>query len=151
MAGNSSQTPTRERSGSGPKLGLIAAVMLAASGCLTVADDEGPILSIELFWDEDATDSGFMGGTCDSAEVDSMEWRLIQEGDDPDSEDDDTEVASDSQPCYNAIDVIDPGAGRYRLEISGFDDADQEKWAVVCSDMEVLRFDVTYDCDIHSN
>src|SRR5688500_16607325 len=66
------------------RYGLVAALLALlslSSSCLTVADDEGPILSVELYWDEEA-DSGFEGGTCESAGVDEMEWTLLDENGD---------------------------------------------------------------------
>ena len=44
-----------------------AVLAVAASGCLTVGDDTGPILHIELFWDERPGSTSFSGGSCHSA------------------------------------------------------------------------------------
>jgi hypothetical protein len=120
---------------------MAVGLLLSASSCLTVADDEGPILSIELYWDEEVADRDeFVGGTCDSADVDEMRWELINQ--------DDEVIAEDRQPCHNAIDVIDPKPGEYKLVITGFDEDGDERWGVTCTRMSVLRFDVSYDCDI---
>lgn len=129
------------------KAALLTGVLMAGlAGCLTVADDEGPILSMELFWDEE-TGNDFSGGTCDSADVDRMAWTLLDaDGDEVASHTDETDA--DSQPCFNAIDIIDPGPGNYELEISGLDDDGRELWTATCSDMDVLRFDVSYNCEI---
>jgi hypothetical protein len=125
---------------------LIALVTIAP-GCLTVADDEGPILSIELYWDEDLGGESSWG-TCDSAGVEDMQWELIDGNGKVVASNDDG--GDDLQDCYNAIDVLDPAPGEYELVISGFDDDRQELWYVECSDMNVLRFDVAYRCDIEA-
>jgi hypothetical protein len=124
----------------------LVAVVTIVTGCLTVADDEGPILSIELYWDEDL-DSSESWGTCDSAGVEEMQWELIDSAGEVVASNDGGE---DLQPCYNAIDVIDPAPGEYSLVISGFDDAREELWYVECSEMEVLRFDIAYRCNIEA-
>lgn len=122
------------------------AVITVVSGCLTVADDEGPILSIELYWDEDTTNETSWG-TCDTAGVEDMQWELIDSSGEVVASND---GGDDLQPCYNAIDVIDPAPGEYTLVISGFDEDREELWSVECSGMEVLRFDIAYRCDIES-
>jgi hypothetical protein len=80
----------------------------AASGCLTVADDEGPILTILLFWDERPDDTeSFVSGTCNSADVDVMEWRLIRQLDEPPPECDD-DRDGDATPNADDDDDRDP-------------------------------------------
>ena len=123
-------------------LGLL--LCAGASGCLTVADDEGPILSIELYWDEQPESDAFEPGTCNSADVDEIEWRLIR----VEKGKDDEVVAKRKQACTNAIDVLEPKRGEYTLEITGRDDEGQALWTVDCTDLNVLRFDVAYECDI---
>lgn len=116
-----------------------------ASSCLTVADDEAPILSVELYWDE-KPGSGFVGGTCETAGVDRMEWTLLDA--------DDRKVDSNvgrrgaSDLCYNAIDFLDLEAGTYRLEIVGYDEDDEQRWMETSGELKVLRFDVSYRFDI---
>lgn len=124
----------------------LVALVTIVTGCLTVADDEGPILSIELYWDEDLG-SGDSWGTCDSAGVGDMQWELIDDSGDVVAS---SGEAGDKQTCYNAIDVVDPAPGEYSLVISGFDDDDEELWYVECSEMEVLRFDIAYRCNIEA-
>jgi hypothetical protein len=118
----------------------------AASGCLTVADDDGPILSIELFWDARPETNSFVGGTCLSADVESMEWRLILHHEDGEDE----VVAEREEKCHNAIDVLEPERGDYTLEVTGRTEDGDALWNVECTGLTVLRFDVAYECDIEA-
>ena len=124
----------------------LSALALAGTGCLTVADDEGPILSVELYWDEEP-DNGFVGGTCETAGVEAMEWHLL----DADGEEVQTNISSargSAHPCYNAIDILGLDPGTYRLEISGYDEEDNLRWTETSGELKVLRFDVMYAFDI---
>lgn len=124
--------------------------LLLSTSCLTVADDEGPILSVELYWDEEP-DRGFVGGTCDTAGVDTMEWHLLEVLDNGDEDEVQTNISGSrdsTHPCYNAIDILDLPAGTYRLEISGYDSEGQQLWTETSGDLQVLRFDVSYRFDI---
>lgn len=117
-----------------------------APGCLTIADDDGPILSVELYWDARPDDADkFVGGTCHTAGVESMEWKLIKHENDKD-----TVVAQGDEQCANAIDVIEPDWGEYTLEVTGRDADDEPLWNVECAGLRVLRFDVGYECDIEA-
>jgi hypothetical protein len=117
-----------------------------APGCLIIADDDGPILSVELYWDARPDDSDkFVGGTCREAGVENMEWKLIKHEDGKDEV-----VAMRDEPCANAIDVIEPDWGEYTLEVTGRDESDEALWNVECSGLRVLRFDVGYECDIEA-
>ena len=129
--------------------GLVAALialLLLSSSCLTVADDEGPILSVELYWDEEPG-GGFEGGTCESADVEEMEWTLLdQNGDEVQ-----TSLSGHRDSvhlCYNAIDILGLEPGTYRLEITGYDDAGNARWMETSGELQVLRFDVSYRFDI---
>jgi hypothetical protein len=114
----------------------------AATSCLSV-DNEGPILSVELYWDERTDSSGFRGGDCRSADVGDMEWTLYRlEGDDM------VELESIEQECTNAIDFGDPPPGDYQLSVTGFDAQGRTVWNDDCSPLTVTRFDVVYECDI---
>lgn len=121
-------------------------LLLLSTSCLTVADDEGPILSVELYWDEEP-DDGFVGGTCDTAGVETMEWHLLDEhGDEVQTN---ISGSRDSlHPCYNAIDILGLDPGGYRLEISGYDEDDRLRWTETSGVLNVLRFDVSYRFDI---
>jgi hypothetical protein len=113
---------------------------------LTVDDDEGPIMSLELYWDVRPASTGFVEGTCGEADVARMDWALYRtDSDDP--------VAEQSESCKDGIDVINPTPGEYWLEITGFDTEDNAIWHATCPEDEdsaltVLRFDVAYACNI---
>jgi len=120
--------------------------MALLSGCLTVADDEGPILSVELYWDEEPG-SGFEGGTCESADVEEMEWTLLDDNGDEVQ----TSLSGDRDSihhCYNAIDILGLDPGTYRLEITGYDSDGNARWSETSGELQVLRFDVSYRFDI---
>jgi hypothetical protein len=119
---------------------LALALAIAATGCLDFSDNEGPIMSIELFWDERPDGAGFIGGECESARVSTMQWRLLSSKG--------KEVASRTEACANGIDVVDPKPGDYHLEITGYDSDDNPVWSATCTGLSVLRFDVGYECDI---
>jgi hypothetical protein len=133
---------------------LLGLLLAPLGGCLTVADDDGPIMSIELLWDALPERQGFLAATCETAGVASMSWTLYPLVPDPDSDPDapdlirGTSVADGDEPCADAIDVIDPSAGAYELELVGFDGDDEAVWAVDCTDLRVTRFDVAYECDV---
>lgn len=131
--------------------GLVAALLsllLLTSSCLTVADDEGPILSVELYWDELEGD-GFEGGTCQSAGVAKMEWTLLDEdGDEVQTSLSDRDTVHD---CYDAIDILGLDPGTYRLEITGYDGRNPMRalWSETSGELNVLRFDTSYSFNIH--
>ena len=122
---------------------LAALLATAATGCLTVGDDTGPILHIELFWDERTGSDSFRGGTCHSADVDTMDWSLRDERG--------REVAGRDERCADAIDVIDMLPGEYELVVKGYDEDEQELWDVTCTGLLVLRFDMAFACDVQAD
>jgi hypothetical protein len=117
------------------------ALAAAASGCLDFTDDEGPVMSVELFWDERPDGSGFLGGTCQSADVADMRWRLVRS-------DNGDVVVDREEPCANGIDIIDPAPGDYELKLTGLDADGKKVWGTTCVGLTVLRFDMGYECDI---
>lgn len=130
------------------RLALALGLALLAAGCLTFARGDGPLMAIELFWDEDedpATDDAdnFEGGFCATADVERMEWALYDEDGDL--------VDAREEDCADAIDVIEPKPGVYQLEVTGYDDDGDARWGVCCEVLRVLRFDVAYACDIPQN
>jgi len=130
-------------------LGLAA----AASGCIDFSSNS-PIMSIELFWDERPDTAAFVGGTCESAGVSTMTWQLIDaQGRAVASSCPSSNPACDPahpgpEPCSNALDVHDPKPGDYRLKITGQDGDGNDVWSAKCSGLNVLRFDVGYECDL---
>jgi hypothetical protein len=146
---------------------IVALVSLSLTpGCLTVSDDEGPTLSIEIFWDDEPDSSDFQGEDCYGARVDRMEWALWQGSDDACSSADqaagecrranreldgvDTfrRWARDEDNCQNAIDVINAPPGIYELDLTGIDEDGVPAWQATCAGLTVLRFDVAYECDV---
>jgi len=121
--------------------GAVLLLVIGLSGCLDFTDDEGPVMSVELFWDEHPDSATFIPGECETANVDTMEWHLVRK-------DDGVEVASNVEACANGIDIVDPRPGTYALKITGFDSDGTKVWATRCSGLTVLRFDVGYECDI---
>ena len=122
---------------------LLVGVMLSATGCLTVGDDTGPILHVELFWDERPASTSFRGGTCHSADVYDMDWSLKDEQG--------REVAGQDEVCADAIDVVDMVPGEYSLDVKGYDRAGTEIWSVTCSGLLVARFDAAWACDVQAD
>lgn len=126
-----------------------AALSALASGCLTLDDDDGPILSIDLYWDERPDSSGFVGSTCNEAGVQWMEWTLyrIEDGER-------VEVDSRSEECADLLEVVEPRPGDYELDITGIDGDEQAKWSVTCGEpgayLTIVRFDVAYFCEIEA-
>jgi hypothetical protein len=119
---------------------LLGLLLLPLGGCLTVADDDGPIMAIELLWDALPDREGFLGATCQTAGVETMSWTIYDQAGDV--------YAENDEPCADAIDVIDPDPGEYALELTGFDEDDEAVWAVDCTELRVTRFDVAYECDV---
>lgn len=116
---------------------------LGLAACLTVGDDQGAVLRIELFWDERVGTSAFDAGTCHSAGVERMDWSLHDENGE--------EVAGNEEVCADTIDVLDSVPGEYELSITGYDDNGDEQWRGKCTKLLVLRFDVGYRCDIDAD
>ena len=147
-----------------PLLALISLPFIP--GCLTVSDDQGPTLSVEIFWDDEPDSSDFQGEDCFGARVDRMEWALWQGSNetcsagnaaagkcrpaDPDVDDVKSfwPWAQDDDNCRNALDVIDAPPGTYELDLTGLDIDGAPKWKATCSGLTVLRFDVAFECDV---
>jgi hypothetical protein len=126
---------------------LALGLLTSATGCIDFSGSNNPIMSIELFWDERPATSAFVGGTCDSAGVSTMSWRLLDDSGRT------VAVSGDGSepvatPCTNGIDVVDPKPGTYHLSITGADNNDNPVWKANCTGLTVLRFDLSYECDI---
>jgi hypothetical protein len=137
--------------------GYAIALMLGtlAGGCFDLSDSRGPVMSVDLCWDEQPGD-GFKGGncahsnndgTCDTAGVTHMTWSLkpVIPGMNIDSI---KEVAGASESCANGIDIVEPSPGAYTLEITGQNSDGEMLWQHTCKGLDVLRFDIGYECDI---
>ena len=106
---------------------------LAAGCCLTVDDDEGPSCRSETLLGRAARQHRLRRQTCDEAGGGQwMEWTLYKVETDADGDVIDVDVASDEEPCADAIDVIEPAPGEYWLDIAGLDADDNEISAASC-------------------
>jgi hypothetical protein len=128
-------------------LALLAAVI---SGCFDFSGNGGPLMSVELCWDEQPGD-GFVGddcvrtgqATCSSAGVEQMSWSLTQ------VESGKTVATSvKGAKCKSGMDIVDPAPGRYTLKISGTDKDGNMLWQSSCKGLDVLRFDIAYECNV---
>jgi hypothetical protein len=121
----------------------------ALSGCLDVDDDVD--LAVDLYWDTDSDSDVFRGGSCSTAGVDRMEWRLINVDDDEQVEEGVDYCCPGNGPCQARIDSVlirDPKPGEYALDIQGFDADDAARWGSVCDALVIARFDKAYRCEI---
>ena len=122
-------------------LGLCGA-LLGASGCVLGRNSDSPVLSIDLLWDKSAS-SHFSEGTCDSANVSWMEWKLkdapghVVRANDADNTD-----------CQPGMDFFDLDPGTYTLAVTGYDSQDAQIWASKCTKLALDRFDTLYECQI---
>jgi hypothetical protein len=127
------------------------ALLLAAvtSGCFDFSGNGGPLMSVELCWDEKPGDT-FVGddcvrtgqGTCSSAGVTQMSWTLTQ------VESGKTVASGTNAKCKSGMDIVDPAPGRYTLKISGTDKDGNMLWQSSCKGLDVLRFDIAYECNV---
>ena len=123
--------------------GIVAALAgLVLAGCFGNANDQRPVLGIDLYWDTKIDDPDFRAGDCDDPDpqVDWMQWALVDE--------EGVEVASGEGVCPIGIDINGMEPGLYTLEVDGYDDNDVKLWSSACDQIDVRRFDVFYVCDI---
>ena len=121
---------------------VLSALATLATGCFAV-NDNGPIVSVELFWDEQPNNQRFYPGDCRSADVDTMQWSLLKVEDNRKFVVDGREEA-----CADAIDIFEPAPGEYILKVVGKDAQGTKLWNDECQMLWVSRFDVVYDCEI---
>ena len=122
-------------------LGL-AFIAFASTGCVVGNDSDPPELNVDLYWDRTSQEDRFSGGTCDSAGVVWMDWKISR---------DDEEIASSEEggvECNDGFRFPDLTSGIYTLTATGYDEDDQARWYAVCDGLELGRFDVLYACDI---
>jgi hypothetical protein len=50
--------------------------------------------------------------------------------------------------CKSGMDIVDPAPGRYALKISGTDKDGNMLWQSTCKGLDVLRFDIAYECNV---
>jgi hypothetical protein len=125
---------------------LMLLLMLASTtpGCVLGGGDNDPVLSVDLLWDLNDSDSRFLAGYCDESDVIWMEWTL---------QDAAGRVLKESprdEPCADGIDFHDLRPGVYSLVVTGFDENDDALWGKTCRGLEIERFSEFYACDIPS-
>jgi hypothetical protein len=121
-------------------LGLLA---VAAAGCFSGGHSDRPVLSVDLYWDENVSPTHFSGGTCQSAGVSWMEWDIRDSGGVIVSQ-----SASSGEDCQNGFDFYDLAPGDYTLTITGHDASDKPLWSSECQGLVLGRFAASYECDI---
>lgn len=121
----------------------VIGIAFTASGCIMGGDSGEPVLAVDLYWDENPRADRFAGGTCSTAGVTWMEWKLVD-----DSGDAVVESDPSGEPCQDGFNFENVGPGDYELELRGYDDQDAELWSTVCTALSLDRFDRLYACDI---
>jgi hypothetical protein len=132
---------------------IASLLAVASSGCFDFSGNGAPLMSVELCWDEQPG-AGFVGGncanstgqqgTCESAGVTQMMWTLTR----ADNGKQVAESAGTSTKCKSGMDIVDPAPGRYTLSISGTDKDGNMLWKSSCKNLDVLRFDIAYECNV---
>ena len=111
-------------------------VASALSGCVLGNDSDPPILAVDLFWESDR----HLDGTCKSADVGNMDFRLL------DAQDEVVEEQSDRR-CANGFEFTHAEPGDYTLEVTGYDAEHNQAWTGQC-DLRLDRFDRIYKCQV---
>jgi hypothetical protein len=106
------------------------------------ADGAQPALLLDLGWDVQPEADAFSSGTCELAGVDSMRWELTDQDGEP--------WSHGEAPCDDTLDLCDLAAGNYVLQIDGLDVAGETLWAARCEDLQLIRFDTQYRCNVPS-
>lgn len=122
---------------------LAVGLALSLSGCILGSDSGEPVLAVDLYWDENPRPDRFAGGTCGTAGVSWMEWRLVDANGD-------TVVKSGKggEECQDGFTFDGFRPGTYELEITGYDDQDVDLWSTLCTGLTLDRFDQLYACEI---
>lgn len=127
-----------------PKLRKLAAVALlcgsaaALSSCIMGEDSDPPILSVDFYW-EDQDAGRHSDDTCDSADVRSMDWQLVNA--------DGKTVDERDGTCRDGFNFkyVDPGS--YTLNVNGYDADHNKQWQGSC-ELFLDRFDRAYPCNV---
>ncbi|MET0385197.1 MAG: hypothetical protein ABW321_04520 [Polyangiales bacterium] len=113
------------------------------AGCVLGNDNDPPVLSVDLYWEgERHADS-----TCDSADVDSMDWQLTDIDGNVIVVEEDTPKGHE---CSNGFEFPDVGPGDYVLKVTGYDSEQNAVWDASC-DLYLDRFDRYYACSVDKN
>jgi hypothetical protein len=120
----------------------LCGMLMSTAGCVLGRNSDDPVLSVDLLWDKSET-SRFSEGTCESADVAWMEWTLKDKGGDVVRRND-----KDDTDCQAGFDFFDLDPGTYTLTVTGYDEADEARWASKCTGLTLERFDTLYECEI---
>jgi hypothetical protein len=128
---------------SNASIGLFACAALAAAGCVFGNNSDRPVLSVDLLWDKSPGER-FASGSCESADVVYMEWKLEDEKGHSVRKSED----EDDKECQAGFDFFDLEPGEYTLTVTGYDADDAPVWASECTGLSIERFDSLYACRI---
>ena len=121
------------------KLAAVALVCGAAaglSGCILSEDSDPPVLSVDLYWEDE---SRYSDDTCDSADVASIDWQLTDR--------DGNVVEEQESSCRDGFNFLGVDLGSYTLRVNGYDADKNKRWEGSCH-LNLDRFDRAYPCDI---
>jgi hypothetical protein len=128
------------------RAGWLVTLLLAtsASGCVLGSDSDPPQLVVDFVWDRASAADRFAEGSCETADVISMDWQLLDHADHVV-----TQTKGERQDCVSGFQFdINLDAGDYSLVVNGYDDQDQKLWSSTCDGLYIDRFDRYYRCDI---
>lgn len=115
---------------------LVGATVAGLSGCILGEDSDPPVLSVDLYWEDQ---SRYSDDTCESADVASMDWQLL------DSES--NLVEEKTSECQDGFNFFGVHPGSYTLKVNGYDADHNKQWEGSCH-LTLDRFDRAYPCDV---
>lgn len=108
----------------------------ALSGCILGEDSDPPVLSVDLYWEDQSRNSD---DTCESADVASMDWQLV---------DADSKVVEEKEgDCQDGFNFFGVEPGSYTLKVNGYDGDHNKQWEGSCR-LTLDRFNRAYPCDV---
>ena len=114
----------------------VAGAGTGLSGCILGEDSDPPVLSVDLYWEDQSRNSD---DTCESADVASMDWQLV-----------DTEgnvVEEKEGECQDGFNFFGVDPGSYTLKVNGYDGDQTKQWEGSCR-LTLDRFNRAYPCDV---
>ena len=115
---------------------LLGASAAGLSGCILGEDSDPPVLSVDLYWEDQSRNSD---DTCESANVASMDWQLV---------DDAGELVEEKEgECQDDFNFFGVQPGSYTLKVNGYDADHNKQWEASCR-LTLDRFDRAYPCDV---